>query len=157
LSPFEEEYINFKLLSLNVRGIRSPTKRKALFTRIGGKSVYFRNFAEKGILRMGHLISDNNEFIVKSNYKLRELNISPLEIFRLISVIDALPAEWRESTNTFASTADEPFNLHNEIKLNFNDKNVLIETVVSKTVYKELRNRIITPPTAQLNFNTLFV
>ena len=32
MDPFEKEYINFKLLSLNVRGIRSPTKRKALFT-----------------------------------------------------------------------------------------------------------------------------
>ena len=28
---------------------------------------------------------------------------------------------------------------------------------VSKTVYKELRNRVIPPPTAQLNFNTLYV
>ena len=100
---------------------------------------------------MGDLISGNNEFIVKSNHMLRELNISSLDIFRLNSVIDALPVEWRESLNTFASTADEPFNLHNEIKLSFNNKNVLIETVVSKTVYKELRNRIITPPTAQLN------
>ena len=106
---------------------------------------------------MGNLISDNNEFIVKSNHRLRELNISPLDIFRLISVIDALPVEWRKSLNTFASTADEPFNLHDEIKLSFNNKNVLIETVVSKTVYKELRNRIIIPPTAQLNFNTHFV
>ena len=105
---------------------------------------------------MGDLISDNNELIAKSNYKLRELNISPLGIFRLISVIDALPVEWRESLNTFASKADEPFNLHNEIKLSFNGKSDLIETVVSKTVYKELRNRVITPPTAQLNFNTDF-
>ena len=40
---------------------------------IGGKSVYFRKLAEKGILRMGDLISDNNERIVKSNNKLREL------------------------------------------------------------------------------------
>ena len=127
------------------------------FICIGGKSVYFKNLAEKGILRIGDLISDNNEFIVKSNYKLRELNTSPLDIFRLISVIDALPVEWRESLNTPASTADEPFNLHNEIKLRFEDKNVLIETVVSKTIHKELRNRIITPPTAQLNFNTHFV
>ena len=47
--------------------------------------------------------------------------------------------------------------MHDEIKLSFNNKNVLIETVVSKTVYKELRNRIIIPPTAQLNFNTHFV
>ena len=50
---------------------------------------------------MGDLVSDNNEFIVKSDYKLRELNISPLDIFRFISVIDALPVEWRESLNTF--------------------------------------------------------
>ena len=100
--------------------------------------MYFRNLTEKGILRMGDLISENNELIVKSNYKLRALNISPLDIFRLISVIDALPAEWRESLNTLASKADEPFNLHNEIKLSFNGKSVLIKTVVSKTVYKEL-------------------
>ena len=68
-----------------------------------------------------------------------------------------LPVEWRESLNTLAFTADEPFNLHNEIKLNFNGKNALIETVVSKTLYRELRNRVITPLTAQLNFNTHFV
>ena len=60
------------------------------FICIDGKSVYFRNFAEKGILRMGDLISDNNELIVNSNNKLRELNISPLGILRLTSVIDAL-------------------------------------------------------------------
>ena len=92
------------------------------FICIGGKSVYFKNLAEKGILRIGDLISDNNEFIVKSNYKLRELSTSPLDIFRLVSVIDALPVEWRESLKTLASTADEPFNLHNEIKLSFKDK-----------------------------------
>jgi len=68
-----------------------------------------------------------------------------------------MPVEWRESLNTFASTADEPFNLQDEIKLSFNNKDVLIKTVISKTVYKKLRNRIIIPPTAQLNFNTHFV
>ena len=59
--------------------------------------MYFRNLTEKGILEMGDLISNNNEFIVRSNYKLTELNISPLDIFRLISVIDAIQAKWRES------------------------------------------------------------
>ena len=106
---------------------------------------------------MGDLISNNNEHIVKSSYKLRELNISPLDTFKLISVVDALPVEWRESLNTLVFTVDEPFNLHNEIKLNFNGKNALIETVVSRTLYRELRNRVITPPTAQLNFNTHYV
>ena len=31
----------------------------------GGKSVYFKKLAEKGIIRIGDLISDNNELIVK--------------------------------------------------------------------------------------------
>ena len=48
------------------------------------------------------LISDNNQFIVKSNHKLRELNISPLDFFRLTSVIDAIPAEWPEWLTTSA-------------------------------------------------------
>jgi len=87
--------------------------------------VYFRNLAEKGILRMGDLISNNNEFIVRStcNDKLRELNISPLDIFTLISVIDALSAEWCKSlTMSVSIVRDEPFNLHHEIKLSFDGK-----------------------------------
>ena len=61
---------------------------------------------------MGDLISTNDEFIFKSNYKLREPNISPWN-----TVIDALPAEWCESLTTSVSiVSDEPFNLHNEIK-----------------------------------------
>ena len=70
-------------------------------------------------------VQENNYF----SYKLRELNISPLDTFKLISVIDALPVEWRESLNMLAFTADEPFNLHYEIKLNFNGKIALIETI----------------------------
>ena len=32
--------------------------------------------AEKGIIKIGDLVSDNNELIVKNNRRLRELNIS---------------------------------------------------------------------------------
>ena len=84
----------------------------------------FKDLKEKGILRMGVLIYVNNELIDKSNYKSMELNISPLDIFRLLSVIDALPVEWRESLTTSASIVHEPFDLHFEIKLGFNGKTV---------------------------------
>ena len=50
-----------------------------------------------------------------------------------------------------------PFNIHDEIKLNLNEQTILIKTAASKIVYKELRNRTITPPTAQLKFHTKFV
>ena len=46
---------------------------------------------------------------------------------------------------------------NDKIKLHLNRQNVLIETVVLKTVCKELRNRIITSPTVQLNYNAQFV
>ena len=61
---------------------------------IGGNSVYFKTLAEKGIIKIGDLISDNNELIVKNNHRLRELNISPLDAFRLLALTDALPLEW---------------------------------------------------------------
>ena len=54
---------------------------------IDEKSFYFKTLEEKGILRFGVLAE--NDFIFKR--KLRELNISPLEAFRLKCVIDALP------------------------------------------------------------------
>ena len=38
-----------------------------------------------------------------------------------------------------------------------NEQTIPIKTAASKIVFKELRNRTITPPTAQLKFNTKFV
>ena len=55
---------------------------------IGDKSVYFRNLAEKGILRVDDLISNKNELIIK--IELRVLRLSPLDSFRLVFLIDAL-------------------------------------------------------------------
>lgn len=119
--------------------------------------MYFKKLAEKGIIKIGELIPDNGELIVKNNRRLRELNISPLNAFRLLDLIDALPLEWCEGLKAISYIEDEPFNIHDEIKLNLNEQTVLIKTVASKTVYRELRNRIITPPTAQLKCNTKFV
>ena len=50
-----------------------------------------------------------------------------------------------------------PFNLRDEIKLCLSGQIVLLEKAYSKIVYKELRNRIVTPPTAKLKFNAHFV
>ena len=64
------------------------------FICIDGKPVFFKTLAEKGILRIGDLISENNELIIKR--KVRELNLTPLDLFRLVSVVNALPSEWRD-------------------------------------------------------------
>ena len=107
LSAFYEECLkSFVKCSASLQDQNEQDLSKAIvwnnkFICVGGRSVYFRNLSEKGILRMGDLISDNNQFIAKSNHTLRELNISPLDFLRLTSVINAIPAEWRESLTMF--------------------------------------------------------
>ena len=104
---------NLNIHDLNGRDLSYGTTN--LFVSIGDKSVYFRNFAEKGILRVGDLISNKNELKIKS--ALRVLHLSPLDAFMLVFLIDALPTQWRESLKTCISTGDTPFNLRDEIKL----------------------------------------
>ena len=120
---------------------------------VDGKSVYNKRLADIGILRIGDLISEDNKLITN---KLRELNVSPLDAFRLTCVIEALPIEWRIFLKTCNYSVSEPFNLQNQVQLNLNGQNVLLSKAVSKIIYKEIRNRNITPPTAQLKYNAQF-
>ena len=78
------------------------------------------------------LISNKNELIIKT--ELRVLHLLPLDTFRLVSLIDALPTQWRESLKTCISTGDTPFNLRDEIKLRLSGQTVLLERAFSKIV-----------------------
>ena len=129
-----------------------PLNDKAIC--INSKSVYNHKLANIGIRTIGDLISEDNELI--SKHKFRELNISPLDAFRLTCVIEAIPTEWGKGLKTCQYITAEPFNLQEQIQLHLNGQNVPISKAVSKIIYKELRDRIITPPTAQFKYNDLF-
>ena len=120
---------------------------------VDGKSVYYNRLANIGILRIGDLIYEDNKLLTNH---LRELNISPLDAFRIACVIDALPTEWRAFLKTCNHSVIEPFNLQNQVQLHLNGQNVLLGKAESKLIYKEIRNRSITPPTAQLKYNAQF-
>ena len=79
-----------------------------------GKSVYNKRVADIGILRIGDPIYEDNKLI--SN-KLRELNVSPLNAFRLTCVIKALPIEWHIFLKTCNHSVFVPFNLQNQFQL----------------------------------------
>ena len=68
------------------------------------------------------------------NSKLRELNISPLDAFRPMSVIDALPLKWREKLKTSRGICNEAFVKQNQCKLIKNGQKVLVKSGVSKTI-----------------------
>ena len=83
--------------------VKRLSMREKLYWR---QLCLFQNTGREG---NGDLISDNNELIVKNNHRLRELNISPLDAFRLLALTDALPLEWREGLKTISYIEDEPF------------------------------------------------
>ena len=125
------------------------------FICIDGKPVFFKTLTEKGILRIGDLISENNELITKR--KARELNLTPLDLFRLVSVVNALPSEWRDLLKRSSHSDKRTFNLQDQIVLSLNGQKTPINQAVSKTIYKELRNRVISTPCAQKKYNSCFV
>ena len=74
-----------------------------------------------------------------------------------MSAIDALPLAWREKLKTFArGICNEPFVIQNLCKLILNGQIVQTKSLVSKTINRELRGRVVTPPTALLTFNHQF-
>ena len=83
--------------------VKRLSMREKLYWR---QLCLFQNTGREG---NGDLISDNNELIVKNNHRLRKLNISPLDAFRLLALTDALPLEWREGLKTISYIEDEPF------------------------------------------------
>lgn len=116
--------------------------------------IYNHKLASIGIRKIGDLIAENNELITK--HKLRECNISLLDVFRLTCVIEAIPTEWRKRLKTCQHITAEPFNLQDQIQLHLNRQNVHISKALSKIIYNELHDRIIAPPTAQFKYNDLF-
>ena len=81
------------------------------------KTVFNKGLVEKGIIRIGDLISENNEIITS---KLRELNLSPLDAFQLsFSVIDALPKDWRQALKSYRYDRLVSFDLHEQSQLFF--------------------------------------
>ena len=73
LPAFYEECLKFfakcsAVNNLNIQDLNGKDLSKVIlwnnkFICVGEKSVYFRNLAEKGILRVGELISNRNESI----------------------------------------------------------------------------------------------
>ena len=115
-----------------------------------GKSVYYNKLANKGIFRIGDLISKDNKLLTNH---LRELNISPLDAFRLTCVIEALPTEWRTILKRCNYSVIEPFNLQSQVQLHLNGQDVLLSKAVSKIIYKEILIETLLHP--QLNSNIM--
>ena len=118
-----------------------------------GKTFFNEILVDKGFVRIGNLIAENNEIVTS---KLRELNLSPLDAFQLFSVIDALPKDWRHALKSYGYDRLVSFDLHEQTQLFLSGKEVLLSNADSKGIYKEIRDGEIVQPTAQKKYVEFF-
>ena len=83
-------------------------------------------------------MTNRNDLIVKQN--LNESGLTPLEIFYLMRIIDALPVQWRALlTRSGQKNAGKKFILKDHVQLRLDDQDVLLSKVISKNIYMEIR------------------
>lgn len=117
---------------------------------IDGKSIFHHALFEKGIITLEDLISDHNDFIVKGNpYRL---GFTPMEVFYLRQILDALPVQWQNSLRSCGNKGGNAFVLNDFIKLWLKNKQVRLDKLISKNIYGVIRSKYETTPTAQSKF-----
>ena len=72
-------------------------------------------------------------------------------------LLNALPSQWHDSLNRSLYSVKKAFDLQEQIILRLNGQNTSINKAVSKTACKELRNRVITVPSAQKKYRNCFI
>ena len=124
------------------------------FICIDGKSIFNSRLSSKGLIRIGDLVTESNQFISNSN--LRQWDFSPKDIFNLMAIIDAIPAPWRRSLKMNECINKRPFIVPDEIQFVLSNRDVSIDKATSKSIYAELISVLVTSPTAQSRYNESF-
>ena len=126
------------------------------FVNIEGKSIFNGKLVRQGIVRVFDLVTKQNRFVGINN--ILEANLSPIDMFELMSIADALPLNWRQSikeNNNILNTAVSS-DLQSQIGLYILGSKVLISKVSSKSISKELRSKVTASPTVQAKYTELF-
>ena len=84
---------------------------------VDGRSIYHSSLYKKSIVSLEDLVVDKNNLIVRKS--LMHSGLSPLEIFYLMRIIDALPPQYRNSLTNNTHNSRNAFVLtdHFELRL----------------------------------------
>lgn len=103
------------------------------FICINGKSVFNRHLFDKGLIRVGDMVTERNQLVFKCNPC--QMDFSPRDVFDLMVLFDATPATWRQSLKMKGYVVKHVFSLQDHIQLVLKNQRVPIEKAVSKSVY----------------------
>ena len=116
------------------------------FINVQKVSLYEEYMFLKGIVTVGDLLSDTGSFL--KGLKVLNANLSPEEHFKLMSIVNAIPRQWkliiRQSTQHITSYISDTIYL----KMGNSDE-VALSEVSSKKLYEAFRNKKQVPPAAQ--------
>jgi len=117
------------------------------------KALAFRNrFVSKGIVTIGDLLSDTGIYwnLSKALKGVNALsaNLSPIEHFKLMSIVDAIPREWKEIISR-QSTRPLASKIGDTIYLKIENSEVALSKLSSKLLDGTFKSKKQVPPTAQ--------
>ena len=110
--------------------------------------------SSRGIIKIGDLVTEKNQFLSQCNQS--RVNLSPKDIFYLMSLVDAIPVPWRQSLKINGYLNKSPFVIQDQIHLVLNNQEVSITEATFKKAYREIVSGFVTPPTAQSKHNGSF-
>ena len=115
-------------------------------------SLFEKHLLSKGIVTIGDLISDTGIFL--KDVKVLHANLSPIPHFRLMSVVDAIPRDWRRIIRQSAQHL--PSHTDDIIYLKLENSDVMLAKITSKSLYNAFKSKKHIPPTAQKKFDEKF-
>ena len=116
--------------------------------------IFKKGLFSKGIITIVDLLSDAGIF--PKSVKVLNANLSPIEYFSLMSIVDVMPLEWRQMIRQ--NTQHVPSYMSDTIYLNLDNSERTLSKVSSKLLYKRLRvqNKFLQLPRKSLTRNFIF-
>ena len=106
-------------------------------------SVFEKHLLEEDILTVGDLF-----------FRRVNRDLSPIDRFKLMSLIDAVPVEWRKRVKQSAHY--KLSELRSTVHLKIDNADVDLSSVTSKSLYNAFKMAKQTPPSAQKRFQRQF-
>ena len=123
------------------------------YIKIGGNTINFKYFSEKGINYFIHLLNNDGYFKTWTVIKA-EHNLSENLYFQWMQLIHAIPLEWKQNVKNNISDSANLLTLNHHII--FNSRILSAEKLSSKEIYLILIHNLKRKPTSQSYFENTF-
>ena len=128
------------------------------FICIGNKSAYNKRIIDHGLYKVGDLYDCVGELKITKE-PLRPA-LSPVDIFFLFSMVNALPQAWWNLLNTNTNKTSITLTTHpliyDQYRLHFENEEFNLEKLQSKALCNKFISKISTMPTATKLYENLF-